>query len=413
MTAAPPRPGPRRLAGLRRSDIGLVDLIPHHVVRVSAGLAALAATVAASVAGMHHPAPGWAACAGVGIALAVVGWLGWLWAKPGGWLLPGALVLMAVGGGVASAVTVNAVVFAAVAASGAALSFDLGTAALLAGVGPVCFVAAAAAHGDLPGRLLVVAVACLAGLLSSTGRRQIILRTRQAARVAAADQRTDLARREAQLAEDRNRMAREVHDVLAHTLGALSMKLTALESLVASGVDVARLRQEIEISHRLVGEGLDEARHAVHALREDPTPLPARLAELAALHQATFRHSGPDTAIAVEVGLALYRVAQEALTNAHKHAPGAPVTIGLIVDPNGVMLTVSNRRAVRTGDTRIGASGGGFGLQGMRERLLLVGGRLRAGPVPDDGWQVVAQVPSLPTGAPPRSLPTSSTERNI
>jgi signal transduction histidine kinase len=172
-----------------------------------------------------------------------------------------------------------------------------------------------------------VAVVSLAGLISGTGRRQMAQRARQQTLVATARQRADVIRREAELVGERNRLGREMHDVLAHTLGALSIQLTALDTLVRTGASRNQLRTEIQHSHELVGEGLDEARQAVRALRDDDVPLDRQLERLGAQHQAAVEVSGPPRPVKAEAALALYRVAQEALTNAAKHAPGAPATI--------------------------------------------------------------------------------------
>jgi signal transduction histidine kinase len=88
--------------------------------------------------------------------------------------------------------------------------------------------------------------------------------------------------------------------------------------------------------------------------------------------------------------LSLYRIAQEALTNALKHAPGAVVAMRVDGAPERVRLVVENGPS--SSASVLGASGGGFGLQGIEERLALLGGSLEAGPT-EDGWRVVAEVP--------------------
>jgi signal transduction histidine kinase len=93
-------------------------------------------------------------------------------------------------------------------------------------------------------------------------------------------------------------------------------------------------------------------------------------------------------------GLALYRAAQEALTNARKHAPGAPVAVELDFDTGTTLLVVTNGTSAETA-RRAGLveRGGGFGLQGMRERVAQVGGTVTAGPRAE-GWSVEVAVPS-------------------
>jgi len=141
-----------------------------------------------------------------------------------------------------------------------------------------------------------------------------------------------------------------------------------------------------------VRDGLDEARGAVAALREDLPPLDERLAKLAGERHAGIQVEGLPRELAADVALALYRVAQEALTNAAKHAPGAPVTVQLDYQEKEVNLLVSNPPPPSP-PVAPDNSGGGYGLQGIRERILLVGGRVEAGPA-GGGWRVEAAVPA-------------------
>ncbi|HEY3870345.1 MAG TPA: histidine kinase [Actinocrinis sp.] len=392
--------------------IGLSGLIPNPLLRTTVALAGLGVALSASVANMHPALSSTGIWALASLVLAGAAWLIWMVAD--GAVLITALVALGCAGGVASTAGSNGLIFVGVAAAGAALALDLPLAVLPAASGPASFSVAALVRGVFPGELLPVATACLIGLLGATGRRQMIRRAEQATLVALADQRAAVARREAELAGERNRLGRELHDVLAHTLGALSIQLTALDTLVSSGVERTRLREEIERSHRLVGEGLDEARQAVRALREDTVSLPDQLRRLCALHGADFeladfeltnfaladcepigteRPAGPGP----EASLALYRVAQEALTNAAKHAPGARTEVRLAFAPQETTLCVRNETPESAARTRLATSGGGYGLQGMRERVLLAGGQLQAGPADGDeggGWQVSARIPA-------------------
>lgn len=189
--------------------------------------------------------------------------------------------------------------------------------------------------------------------------------------------------------EERGRIARDLHDVLAHSLGALSVQLEVAEALLEERGDTAGALERLRRSRRLAVQGLTEARSAVAALRADEVPeLPAALAALAEQHEKD--HGTPvrlnvvgeeGRALDSGVTVALLGAAREALTNAAKHAPGQAVEVQLAYQ-DGVRVSVRNKGVTR---------GEGFGLEGMRERLALVGGTLTAGADGDD-WLVVAAV---------------------
>ncbi len=210
--------------------------------------------------------------------------------------------------------------------------------------------------------------------------------------VATAERRAALARYEAELTAERNRLGRELHDVLAHTLGAASIQLTALDSRVAARDAPASVRERIGAIHRLVGDGLGEARAAVRALREDDLLLDRQLARLCELHGAAFGVQGEARSLGPETTLTLYRVAQEALTNVDKHAPKAAVSVQLLFDVEVVGVRIDNGHSGMEAAGPLASSGGGYGLAGMRERVQLTGGSLEAGPT-EDGWRVCAMVP--------------------
>jgi signal transduction histidine kinase len=177
--------------------------------------------------------------------------------------------------------------------------------------------------------------------------------------------------------------------VLAHSLGALGIQLQAAEVMLSERHDVDRALRSLAGARRLVEEGLTETRRAVQALRTDAPPLPAALAALVD-RPGALTVSGEPYALSPAAGLALLRVAQEATTNAVKHAAGQPATIALEYGEGGVELRVENplpdNVAVEHPD-----SAGGYGLAGMHERLRLIDGELRAGPV-GERWLVQARV---------------------
>ena len=208
--------------------------------------------------------------------------------------------------------------------------------------------------------------------------------------------RADAERARAELLAGRNHLARELHDILAHTLSALSLQLEALDALIEVGPGpTPEVRAQLDGLRRLVREGLDDARGAVRALREDAPPLEEQLARLSGDRHASLSVEGVPRRLAPDVSLALYRVAQEALTNVAKHAPGAPTEVDLAFVDGQVRLAVRNGPSGHpsNGSGKLHRSGAGYGLQGIRERVLLLGGQVEAGPA-GDGWQVEAEVPA-------------------
>ncbi|TCO50915.1 signal transduction histidine kinase [Actinocrispum wychmicini] len=193
--------------------------------------------------------------------------------------------------------------------------------------------------------------------------------------------------------DERARIAREMHDVLAHSLGALSVQLEVAEALLSEKNDPVKALERVRQSRRLAVEGLAEARRAVAALRSDVPPLPEAMAILVESyrrdHQAKIRlgTQGQPRSVSAPATVSLLATAREALTNAAKHAPNTPVDVMLDYGPDAVSLRVTNA-----------AQGGpeeeitGYGLSGMRERIALVGGTLTAG-YNATSWRVVAEVP--------------------
>jgi signal transduction histidine kinase len=203
--------------------------------------------------------------------------------------------------------------------------------------------------------------------------------------------------RAAALAE-RQRLAREMHDVLAHSLSGLLLQLEGARLLAVSNPADARLAGTIDRAHELARNGLDEARRAIGMLRGDELPGPDRLAALTEAFQADtgvpcrFASSGPPRELASTVRLALYRVAQEALTNVRKHAHPDRVEVRLDYLPDTVTLAIEDYSG-RPADPPDPSETGGYGLTGMRERAALLGGTLTAGPSAG-GFLVLLGVPA-------------------
>lgn len=201
--------------------------------------------------------------------------------------------------------------------------------------------------------------------------------------------------------DERTRIAREIHDVLAHSLGALGVQIQAARAVLTDQHDEDRAVEILQQAQRTATEGLSEARRAVHTLRGGALPLPDGLAELGARHyerhgtRVAFDTSGEPRQLSPGALLALTRAAQEALVNSAKHAPRQPVRMRLDYTESEITLTVRNHLDAddnRERKPQLATANGGYGLAGMRERLLLLGGTLSAGPESDD-WLVVATVP--------------------
>ncbi len=192
--------------------------------------------------------------------------------------------------------------------------------------------------------------------------------------------------------EERERLAREIHDVLAHSLSALSVQLELAKVQVDAGTSAAA-SATLDRASRLTRQGLEETRRAVAALRGEGV---ASLGELPRLVEEFRSDTGVECVLAVdsdlptlstEEGAALYRVAQEALTNARRHSSARRVALRVAREGRGVELTVEN-----DGGSRL-RPGGGYGLLGMRERAELLGGRLDAAPT-EQGFRVRLWLPA-------------------
>lgn len=198
--------------------------------------------------------------------------------------------------------------------------------------------------------------------------------------------------RAAALAE-RARIARDVHDVLAHSLAGLSLNLQGARLMLVRDGASAEAIEQVTQAQGLAADGLAEARRAVAALRDDSVPDARALADLVTTYRletgasATFETLGTARELPAEVMNALYRTLQETLANTRKHAVGAPV-VATLEYGDVVRLTVEDRPGRRPDR----AAPGGYGLVGMRERAELLGGSLVAGPTAV-GWRVELKVP--------------------
>jgi signal transduction histidine kinase len=325
------------------------------------------------------------------LALSTVpAWLLWTGGRSGRLQLA-AFAWLGLAGGAVGGMAPIGLALVGTAALGVATAYELPAALGLAALGPAALGVTVAFDGRSPSLVLAAVAAGLGGLVLGAGRRQHALRAEQAVRVAFERDRAEVERQRAEVLAERNRLAREVHDVLAHTLGALSVQLEALDArLGAEPAAAGPLRDGIRRTKALASEGLDEARRAVRALRDDAVPLRAQLERLCDLRGAALDVEGDERPLSPETTLALYRVAQEGLTNAGKHAPGSAAAVRLRFGQGAVDVAVENGPGRRP-PGGLAASGGGYGLDGIRERLRLLGGDVTAAPE-GAGWRLHARV---------------------
>ncbi|MGW0472196.1 sensor histidine kinase [Streptomyces coeruleorubidus] len=250
-----------------------------------------------------------------------------------------------------------------------------------------------------PADYLVAAAMAAAVWLLGASRRRLYAdaaRLRDLAERLRAEQRVSARRA---VAAERARIARDLHDLVAHHVSAIALQARAVTVVLpddsrAAGQGVAAISEAADTA-------LDEMRGLVRLLADPPpesgaAPLPQpslrHLERLTGESEAagcpvTLTVTGPVADLPPAVQVSAYRVVQEALSNVRKHAGAVPVSVGLACRDGGLTVTVEN--AVPAPDRRP-MPGSGLGLIGMRERAALFGGTLRAEPVPDGGWRVVA-----------------------
>ncbi|WUI03972.1 histidine kinase [Spirillospora sp. NBC_00431] len=209
------------------------------------------------------------------------------------------------------------------------------------------------------------------------------------------------------LADERARLAAEMHDVVAHRVGLMVMKAGVL-GLTGRDEDVRAAAEELRVNGC---RALDELRELVAFLRTPADDVPRReppaieqptvppIAELIAESRAVgtpvdLTEEGDPALAAPPVARTAFRVVQESLTNVRKHAPGARVRARIRYEPDVVRVTVENTAPGRPGDTVLAATGSGAGLLALRERVELMDGTLAAGRVGDGGFKVDVTLPS-------------------
>jgi signal transduction histidine kinase len=285
----------------------------------------------------------------------------------------------------------SAVVFTAGVALPPAFAFAVGAAATV-GVAVVLGAAAGVGAASISASTLLCAVLGVTGALLrryrlSQDRTELLLAELQEAR-------DDQAR--AAAAEERSTIARELHDVLAHSLSGLSIQLEMARKLASTTGAAPELRSALDGAAGLAKQGVVEAREAVSSLRRDDNLGPEQLPALVEQFRRDFKLdvsyvvAGQPRPLRPELALTLYRLTGEALTNVARHATGAVTRVELSFGADEVRLVVRDEGG-EPGE--LSEQGSGWGLAGIRERIKRLGGDLTVGPS-ESGWIVAASAPT-------------------
>ena len=341
------------------------------------------------------------------LGVSAAAWITWAFSQRRDGLMTGCLVVMGAAGGVLAGLSPNspALAVGSVAVFGAGvrlstvLSFGI-TAETVAG-----FLTTGLITGIPTAQLLGYAWTFVGLWTVALTRNEFVVRAISAERTLLETRRAREAETQAAAFAERARISRDLHDVLAHSLAAISVNLQAAEGLLTSGTlpaDNPELSKAIECIDRagtLTRDGLVAAKRAVLALRDDAAPLPDQLTSLAEQYRAAgepavdLEVSGEVRPIPAEAGQTAYRTAQEALTNARKHAPGEPVTLRLGYESGQITLSVVNPVPPGRSLGPLSDTGAGYGLVGLRERAALAGGTVDAGPEAGN-WHVNLRIPA-------------------
>jgi signal transduction histidine kinase len=248
-------------------------------------------------------------------------------------------------------------------------------------------------NGPAGATIIFTAVAVAVDSVGSRLRAQRALATQT--------ERTEAERARRAVLEERTRIARELHDVVAHHMSLIAVRAETAPYRITGLSEPARA--EFGALSEVAREALAEMRRLLGVLRHDQpaalAPQP-QLADLPALIDAA-RRAGVAVELSASpavgrvppgVGVCAYRIVQESLSNASQHAPGAAVTVSVGQEAGAVLLRVANGPSGAAGPPGDG-HGPGHGLTGMRERVALLGGSLSAGPAPDGGFVISAVLP--------------------
>ena len=247
--------------------------------------------------------------------------------------------------------------------------------------------------GAIANSIVLVSVSAGVALIGALGRLWMlsVSRVEQAETISAEE-----ARRRREL-QERNRIARELHDVVAHSMSVINVQATTARYRIPH-IDGA-VQQEFADIADSSRRALSEMRSLLAILRGDdlaPTaPVPgladiSELVEVSRASGASISYAGDGAEVSATVGLTAYRVVQEALSNALRHAPGSSVDVMTAVDDGQLRIRVANSAPEVRSDP---APGSGLGLAGIRERVAALDGTVEAGPTPQGGFVMTATVP--------------------
>ena len=344
------------------------------------------------------------------LAGASVAWVVWSWTIGETWTsdrgLSWEVFLMAGCGGLMIGAANNgpANVFVFVAAFTAAARVGLPRAFLVSGVAIVTLCVSWVVYQVGGLGVLAYCLGLVATTFGGAQRHDGSVRREQAELLLAQAQRSHEEQLRNLKLEESSRIAREIHDVLAHSLAGLTIQLEATTALLENGADAETILARVRRAHELARDGLRETRLAVGALRGDGTRALPGASRIEAL-VGDFRATGGEIELSLNgareqltgpVGDAAVRIVQEALTNVTKHSPGAQVRVALAAGPVLGLTVESRNSSGASPHPSLGASGGGYGIAGMRERAEELGGHLQAGPTAH-GWRVEAELPQAGT----------------
>jgi two-component system, NarL family, sensor kinase len=199
--------------------------------------------------------------------------------------------------------------------------------------------------------------------------------------------------------EERNRLAREIHDTLAQGLAAIALQLESVDALLEAGAQGERARPSVARALALTRANLEEARRSVLDLRAASLEGQTLTQALAALaREVTLERggrvaceiTGGDRPLPARIEAGLYRIAREAMTNVDRHAGATRARLALVMTPEEARLTIEDNGR---GFDPASVSGGHYGLLGMAERARLLGGELRVATAPGEGTRIEATIP--------------------